>query len=306
MDRDCRCARGLGAKADWVRQRTDSGACLCTESRASVQNRDRIRGEAVASRSREVTMIAKITKNDSRSARTEVNHILQSLPAKEYERLVPQLQPVPLVQHQVLFEVGAPITGGYFVNSGLVSCLTVMRNGDSVEVGLLGHEGFAGLPILLNIAHSSARLTVQITGEGSRINADALRNLLPQLPILERLLSRFTYLQALQSQQIAACNRLHEVDERLARWLLMTQDRVRLDVLPLTQELMADMLGTRRSSVTVAAGILQKAGIIDYRRGKVHILDRQKLEEAACECYPAVRTQLHAYLDTGMVSRPEM
>lgn len=251
-------------------------------------------------------MIAKSTTSDSRSARAEVNHILQALPAEEYERLLPQLQPVPLVQNQVLFDVGAPIAGGYFVNTGLVSCLTVMRNGDSVEVGLLGHEGFAGLPILLNIAHSSGRITVQITGDAMRINADALHNLLPQLPMLERLLSRFTYLQALQAQQIAACNRLHEVDERLARWLLMTQDRVRLDVLPLTQELMADMLGTRRSSVTVAAGILQRAGIIDYRRGKVHILHRQYLEEAACECYSAVRTQLHAYLSTGLVLRPEI
>ena len=235
-----------------------------------------------------------------------MNHILQVLPAKEYERLAPQLQPVSLIQNQVLFEVDEPITGGYFVNTGLVSCLTVMQNGDSIEVGLLGYEGFAGLPILLNIAHSSARLTVQIAGEAMRINADALHTLLPQLPMLERLLSRFTYLQALQAQQIAACNRLHEVDERLARWLLMTQDRVRLEILPLTHDLLAGMLGTRRSSVTVAAGILQRAGIIDYRRGKVHILDRQKLEEAACECYPVINSQLHTYLDTGMVARPHI
>jgi len=124
--------------------------------------------------------------------------------------------------------------------------------------------------------------------------------------MLERLLSRFTYLQALQAQQIAACNRLHEVDERLARWLLMTQDRVQMEILPLTHDLLANMLGTRRSSVTVAAGILQRAGIIDYRRGRVHILNRPKLEEAACECYPVINTQLHAYLDTGMVSRSQI
>src|SRR5215469_8024666 len=129
-------------------------------------------------------MIGKAIKSDAQSARAEVNHILKALPAKEYEQLVRQLQPVPLVQHQVLFEVGAPITGGYFVNTGLVSCLTVMGNGDSVEVGLLGHEGFAGLPILLNIAHSSARINVQITGDAMRINADALYKLLPALPML--------------------------------------------------------------------------------------------------------------------------
>ena len=240
------------------------------------------------------------------SERTGANHILQALPPKEYEKLFPMLQPVPLVQHQVIYEVGAPIKGGYFVNAGLISCLTVMQNGDSVEVGLLGSEGFAGLPILLNIVHSSARLTVQISGDALRINADALHELLPQLPMLERLLSRFTYLQALQAQQIAACNRLHEVDERLARWLLMTQDRVPAEILPLTHDLLAAMLGTRRSSVTLAAGILQRAEIIDYRRGKVNVLNRQKLEEAACECYPVVRTQLNTYLETGMVPRPQI
>lgn len=245
-------------------------------------------------------------KMDSRSARAEANHILQALPDKEYERLLPQLQPVPLVQGQVLFNVGGPILGGYFVNTGLVSCLTVMKNGDSVEVGLLGNEGFAGLPILLNIALSSALINVQVTGDSLRINADTLHKLLPELPMLERLLARFAYLQTLQAQQIAACNRLHDVEERLARWILMTQDRVRLENLPLTQELIAGMLGTRRSSVTVAAGVLQRAGIIDYRRGHVHILDHQKLEEAACECYPVLHEQLNAYFETGMNSRPQI
>lgn len=251
-------------------------------------------------------MMAEHTNSDSLLARAQLNHILQTLPASEYERLFPELQPVPLVPSAVLFDVGAPILGGYFVNSGLLAALTVMQNGESVEVGLLGHEGFAGLPILLNMAHSSSRIAVQIAGEAMRLNATALHNILPKLPMLERLLARFSYLQALQSQQIAACNRLHEVDERLARWLLMTQDRVRLEILPLTHDLLAAMLGARRASVTVAAGILQRAGIIDYRRGKVHILNRAKLEEAACECYPVVRTQLRAYLDTGMVVRPQI
>ena len=251
-------------------------------------------------------MIAQPIKGEPQPARTQLNHILQALPSREYERLLPQLHPVSLVQGQVLFDVGAPILSGYFVNTGLVSCLTVMSNGDSVEVGLLGHEGFAGLPILLNIAHSSALINVQVKGDAWRIDADALHTLLPELPMLERLLSRFSYLQALQAQQIAACNRLHEVDERLSRCLLMTQDRVHLEILPLTHDLLAGMLGTRRSSVTVAAGILQRAGILDYRRGRVHILDRKGLEHAACECYPVIHTQLHAYLDTGMLSRPEI
>ncbi len=251
-------------------------------------------------------MIAKRRKPAAPSKRTEANHILQALPPKEYDKLLPHLKLIHLTQHDVIYEVGAPIKMGYFVKTGMVSCLTVMENGDSVEVGLLGREGFAGLPILLNIANSSARLTSQISGDALRINAEALHELLPQLPMLERMLSRFTYLQALQSQQIAACNRLHEVEERLARWLLMTQDRVSSQVLPLTHDLLASMLGTRRSSVTVAAGILQKAGIVDHRRGKVNILSRQKLEQACCECYPVVREQLDAYLKTSMVTRPQM
>lgn len=244
------------------------------------------------------------TKVDSQSARAAVNHIIKALPRNEYDQLSPYLQPMSLVQNQVLFDVDAKISGGYFVNTGLLSSLTVMKNGKAVEVGLAGYEGFAGLPILLNIGHTSTRTTVQIAGEALRINAEALHRLLPSLPQLERLLSRFAYLQALQVQQVAACNRLHEVHERLARWLLMAQDRVSLKPLPLTHELLARMLGTRRSSVTMAAGILQKAGIIDCDRGKIYILLREKLEDAACECYPVIRAQLQSFLKTGLSVNP--
>lgn len=238
--------------------------------------------------------------------RSEANHILGALPPQEYQALLPKLQRTDLLQDQVLYDVGSAITAGYFVLSGLVSCLTVMQSGQSVEVGLFGDEGFAGLPILLNIAHSSTRIIIQIPGEALRIDASTLHSILPGLPMLERMLSRFTYLQALQAQQIAACNRLHEVEERLARWLLMTQDRVQGSILPLTHDLLAHMLGTRRSSVTVAAGMLQKAGIIDYRRGKVHVLDREKLEQSSCECYGVVRMQLDTYLQTSTAARPRI
>lgn len=138
------------------------------------------------------------------------------------------------------------------------------------------------------------------------MDSAVLHGLLPELPMLERMLSRFAYLQALQSQQIAACNRLHDIAERLARWLLMTQDRVRIQTLPLTHELLSDMLGARRSSVSLAAGILQRAGIIDYRRGKVHVLSREKLENSACECYGVIQAQLKSYLATSMVNRPQI
>ncbi len=238
--------------------------------------------------------------------RSEANHILKNLPDMEYRVLLPHFEPVSLRQNAVLFEVAAPITYGYFVNTGLVSTLAVMANGDSVEVGLLSKEGFAGLPILLNIGHSSSRLVVQIPGNAIKIEADVLHYLLPKLPMLERLLSRFAYLQALRMEQIAACNGLHEIEERLARWLLMAQDRVSLEVLPVTHDQIASMLGTRRSSISVAANVLQKLEIIDYRRGSVHILSRERLEEASCECYAIVRAHLEAYLKTGTAVRPDV
>ncbi len=224
--------------------------------------------------------------------RERANHILRSLPDKEYRRLLLNLEPVALRQNDVLCEVGAPITYGYFVNKGLVVTLTVMKDGDSVEGAPLGREGFAGLPILLNMARSSSRLIVQIAGSAMRIRTDVLHKLLPQLPMLERMLSRFGYLQALRMEQIGACNALHEVKERLARWLLMTQARVPRESLPLTHDQLATMLGTRRASITNAAGILQKAGIIEYRRGEVHILSRERLEQATCECYDIVHAHL--------------
>jgi CRP-like cAMP-binding protein len=224
------------------------------------------------------------------------NHILASIPEEEIQRLWPELTSVSLQSEQVLHEPGDVIEHEYFVNSGLVSTLTVMSNGDSVEVGITGYEGFTGLPLLLNIKRASYRQNVQISGEAFRVRCEALQRLLPETPILERRISQYGYLQALHMAQIAACNRLHEIEERLARWLLMTSDRVSGDTLTLTHEFLANMLGSRRSSVTIAAGILQKAGIVKYSRGNLHILNRAELEQAACECYPVVREQLNSYL----------
>jgi len=224
------------------------------------------------------------------------NHILAGLPKREYSKISPLLKPVSLSAGQVLHDVGGRATHGYFVNCGLVSTVAVMRNGDSVEVGIIGNEGFTGLPILLNISNASSRMIVQIEGSALKVESNALRNLVATVPMLEHKLSRFSYLQAIHMMQIAACNRLHDIEERLARWLLMTQDRVHSDALALTHDLLGQMLGSRRASVTIAAGILQRAGIIEYRRGKIHILDRQKLEETVCECYDVVREQLKMYL----------
>jgi CRP-like cAMP-binding protein len=174
----------------------------------------------------------------------------------------------------------------------MISVLAVHPDGKSVEVGLIGSEGFAGMPLVVGFRTSPTRLITQGDGSAYRCDASTLHQLMGQVPALEKELHRFGQKLAMQTTQIAACNRLHEVGERLARWILMTQDRIQANRLPLTQEFLAQMLGTRRASVTVAAGALQKAGLIAYTRGSVTILDRKKLAGTACDCYGIVQQQL--------------
>jgi CRP-like cAMP-binding protein len=164
-----------------------------------------------------------------------------------------------------------------------------------VEVGLVGKEGFVGLPLVAGLRTAHTRAEVQIDGAVFRADAEALYQLLRQCPTLERKLQQCSQIMAMQATQIAACNQLHEVVERLARWLLMSADRVGSVSVPLTQDRLAQMLGTRRSSVTVAAGILQKAGMTTYTRGEVRITDRTQLEEAACECYGIMERQVREW-----------
>jgi CRP-like cAMP-binding protein len=228
------------------------------------------------------------------------NKILLSLSREEYKRVLPKLELVRLKLHQVIHEAGETIKSGYFVNTGVISVLVVQPDGKSVEVGLIGKEGFVGLPLLVGYHRSPTRLITQGDGTAYRCDAETLRQLLRQCPDLERQLHRYGHRLALQTTQIAACNRLHEVEERLARWILMSQDRIESDNLPLTQEFLAQMLGSRRASVTVAAGILQKAGLISYTRGSVQILNRKKLEDAACDCYGIVQRQLNDWQHDGI------
>jgi len=220
------------------------------------------------------------------------NKILLTLSRKECSQVLPKLEFVGLKLHQVLHEAGETIKSGYFVNSGLMSILAVQPDGKTVEVGLIGREGFAGLPLLVGYSNGPTRVMTQADGTAYRCDAETLKQLTKQCPELEQQLHRFAHQLAMQTTQIAACNRLHDVVERLARWILMSQDRIGADRLPLTQEFLAQMLGTRRSSVTVAAGVLQKAGLIAYTRGSVTILNRQRLEDAACDCYEIVQQQL--------------
>jgi CRP-like cAMP-binding protein len=219
------------------------------------------------------------------------NEILLSLPAKERDQIFPQLTFAELRTHDVLHEPGDVIKFGYFLNKGMTSILTVLAEGKSVEVGLTGKDGFVGLPLIVGFSSGPTQAVVQIAGNAFRINARALTQVARQCPILANRLQRYVQILAMQGTQVAACNRLHEVDERLARWLLMCQDRIDSNLVPLTQEFLAHMLGTRRASVTVAAGMLQKAGLITYQRGHVNIVDRARLEAACCECYAIMRQQ---------------
>ena len=219
------------------------------------------------------------------------NKILLGLPGKEGSAVREKLEFVPLPTHSVLHEAEEIIKFAYFVNEGLASVLNVMSDGKSVEVGLLGTDGFVGTPLVAGYQTSPSRVIMQIAGSAFRIGAKELARAMLECPQLTLAMHRFVQELALQSQQVAACNRLHEVEERLARWLLMCQDRIGGDLVPLTQEFLAHMLATRRASVTVAAGILQKAGLITYSRGVVKIQDRNKLEEACCECYGMIVRQ---------------
>jgi len=223
------------------------------------------------------------------------NEILAGLSGTDGESLFSKLELVRLKVHHLLHETGDALKSVYFCNSGMISILSVFPDGKSVEVGLVGKEGAVGLPLLVGFRTAPTRAISQIDATAFRVDGEALVAFLRKFPMLERNLQRYSLTFTMEITQIAAFNRLHDVEERLARWLLMCADRVKSNELPLTQEFLAQMLGTRRSSVTVAAGILQKAGIIAYNRGDVKIVDRSKLETAACECYGLMQQQVRRW-----------
>jgi CRP-like cAMP-binding protein len=244
--------------------------------------------------SRSVKAIDKGTRT-SRHGHPVHNKILNALSDDERAALSSKLEFVSLPVSTVMNEVGVPIEFVFFPNDGLASFLNIMADGKSVEVGLCGKEGFVGIPVTAGLQTSPARVIMQVAGSAFRLSARDFAAVLRQCPKLTSALQRFAQEMALQSAQVAACNRLHEVDERLARWLLMSQDRLGGDLVPLTQEFLAHMLGTRRASVTVAAGILQKAGLIKYTRGALKIENRRNLEAAACECYGIITRQVEKW-----------
>ncbi len=227
-----------------------------------------------------------------------VNRLLGTLSDAEYQRLVPHLEHVSLPLKQVLHKAGESIEYVYFPQGTMVSLISTLEEGSMVEVGLVGNEGVVGIPAALgdNIATTTAM--VQVADSGMRMEASLLKTEFGQGGVVQSLLLRYTQALYALTLQNAACNRLHQIDERLARWLLLVCDRVGSNELLLTHEFIAEMLGVRRAGVTEAANRLQHAGLIRYHRGKISILNRQKLEAASCSCYGIIKGEYARLLDT--------
>lgn len=223
--------------------------------------------------------------------RTYKNRVLASLPAAEIKRLAPHLSPVTLRMNRTLHDPGQMVDTVYFLEQGICSHVVTMEDGSTVEVGITGRDGFVGLPAVLGTGHTPNRSFMQIPGHGFSVKATILREQSEASSELRLWLQRCIQALLVQTAQTAACNRLHELEERLARWLMMCHDMVQSDYLPITHEFLAMMLGTRRTTVTVAAGMLHKAGLIAYSRGHVTIQNREGLTHAACECYQIIREE---------------
>jgi CRP-like cAMP-binding protein len=217
------------------------------------------------------------------------NKILLSLPEAEFQSVRHHLEFLDLPHHLSLHEPNRKVEFVYFPNSGMISLVVATVDGRTVEVGVVGSESFAGAAVVVGLRTSSVREVVQIGGDGFRISASALQDALRSTPQLHGLLTRSAVLLGMQIAQTAACNRLHTIEQRLARWLLVTQDRVDAGFLPITHDFLATMLGTDRPSVSLAAATLQKKDILKYTRGAVKILNRKRLEKIACECYGAIQ-----------------
>jgi CRP-like cAMP-binding protein len=217
------------------------------------------------------------------------NQILMAMSPREFNLLRPHLQFVDLEQHRILYEPHQKLKFMYFPNRGIISLVVVLKTGKTVEAGIVGKEGASGTAVSAGLSRSAVREVVQISGEGFRIKSEVFQKLLPAIPNMRKALNRYVVLLGMQMSQTAACNRLHEIEQRLARWLLMAEDSAGTPILGITHDFLATMLGTDRPSVTLAAGLLQKSGVIEHGRGAVKITNRQQLEAFACECYSVIR-----------------
>jgi CRP-like cAMP-binding protein len=225
---------------------------------------------------------------------TARNLLLRQLTAVERDRIRPHAQAVTLAFRQPLVEQHGPVTDVYFPESGVVSLVTDLENGETIETGTVGNEGLVGLPAVLGVDRAPGRAFCQVAGAGWRVPASVMAAERTQGSAWFQVLLRYVNFVTAMTAQSAACNRLHTVDARMSRWLLMTHDRVSMPEFPLTQEFLAHMLGVARPTVNIAAATLQRAGFLSYSRGIVTVLDRAGLETAACECYRRIRDELDA------------
>jgi CRP-like cAMP-binding protein len=224
------------------------------------------------------------------------NKILAHLPQEEFEPLNQKLKPVRLELGTNLYLPDQKIEYVYFVTRGVVSVLAALENGATVEAGVIGPEGLAGIAALLGADSTPNQALIQAEGQALRISTPDIRTEFRKGGRLRDLILRYTHTLFTQVAQTAACNRLHSIEQRLSRWLLLTQDRVASDEFVLTQDFLSRMLGVRRAGVSVAANTLRQAGLIDYRRGTMVVLDRKGLEQYSCECYRIVRDEYDRYL----------
>ena len=227
------------------------------------------------------------------------NHLLGALPAVDLARVQPFLELVEMKLGDVLYEPGTQLRYVYFPTS-IVSLLYVMENGASAEIAIVGNEGILGISLFMGGETTPSRAVVQSAGFGYRLKAQVLKNEFARFGPFLHLLLRYTQALITQMAQTAVCNRHHSVDQQLCRWLLLSLDRLASSELTMTQELIANMLGVRREGVTEAARKLQAAGLISYRRGRITVLDRSRLEARACECYQVVKSEFDRLLPYAM------
>lgn len=220
------------------------------------------------------------------------NHLLAALPAAELELLAPHLELVPMALGQMLYEPGRQLRHAYFPTTAIVSLHYVTESGASAETAGVGNEGVVGISLFMGGGTTSGSAVVQIAGHAYRLEHNFLLQEFNRAGTIQRLLLRYTQALMTQMSQTAVCNRHHSVEQQLCRWLLLTLDRAPSHELIMTQELVASTLGVRRESVTEAAGRLQRAGFISYRRGHIAVINRSGLETHACECYGVVKTEL--------------
>ncbi len=224
------------------------------------------------------------------------NRLLAALPPEEYKRLVSHLRPLSFALGEIVYEFAAQLDYVFFPTTSIVSLLYTMENGASAEMGLTGNDGVVGIALFMGGGTMPNRAVVQSAGGAFRMKAKVMQDEFAMGGTFQRLLLRYTQALITQISQTAVCNRLHSVEQQLCRWLLLSHDRLNTNELVMTQELIADMLGVRREGVTVAAGRLQDDGAISYVRGRIQILDREKLEATVCECYRVVKNEVDRLL----------